>query len=70
MHMSSAIRQARLRPEFASIYPGLPAGEWTSARLLADRVLARVVDGEPPPDESLRQRVLPPEHFEFRDQPA
>lgn len=70
MPMPSTIRQARLRPEFATLYPGLAAGEWASARALADYVLANIVDGPPPPDDSLRRRVLPPDHFDFRDQPG
>jgi hypothetical protein len=33
-------REARLRPEHAGFYPGIPAGTWESAAMLADRVLA------------------------------
>jgi hypothetical protein len=57
-------REARLHPEFADRYPNLPAGEWISAAVVADRVLARsllVLSGG-----HIRGRVLPDDHFEFR----
>jgi hypothetical protein len=57
-------REARLRPEFAALYPGLRVGEWAPAAVVADRVLAqsllRASDG------SFRGRVLLEAHFEFR----
>ena len=56
-------REARLRPEHASRYPGIQAGVWESAAVLCDRVLAGgLLRGSP----GWRERVLPPEHFEFR----
>ena len=56
-------REARLRPEHATRYPGIQAGVWESAAVLCDRVLAgRLLRGSP----GWRERVLPPEHFEFR----
>ena len=59
-----ARREARLRPEFAALYPGLGAGEWAPAAVVADRVLAqsllRASDG------IIRGRVLLEAHFEFR----
>lgn len=59
-----ARREARLRPEFAALYPGLGAGEWAPAAVVADRVLAqsllRASDG------TIRGRVLLEAHFEFR----
>jgi hypothetical protein len=57
------MREARLRPEFADLYPGLTPGEWESAARIAEAVLANVM---------LQQmaeapgRLLPEEHFEFR----
>jgi hypothetical protein len=57
-------REARLRPEHAARYPGIPAGVWQSAAVLCDRVLAGgLLRGSGP---GWRARVLPPEHFEFR----
>ena len=63
------VREARLRPEFAHLYPGIRPGEWTPARTLSDLVLSRVID-DPPPDDGLRHRVLTPDHFDFRDVPV
>ena len=57
-------RQARLRPEYAGRYPGIQAGVWEPAAVLCDRVLAAgLLRGSP---RGLHDRVLPPEHFEFR----
>lgn len=57
-------REARLRPEYASRYPGVQAGVWEPAAVLCDRVLAGgLLRGSP---LGWRDRVLPPEHFEFR----
>jgi hypothetical protein len=57
-------REARLRPEYAKRYPGVQPGVWESAAVLVDRVLAGgLLSGAP---MGWRERVLPPEHFEFR----
>jgi hypothetical protein len=57
-------REARLQPEYASLYPGVPAGEWLRAAVLADRILAgRLLRGA---CSALQGRVLMEEHFEFR----
>ena len=56
-------REACLRPEHATRYPGLAAGQWESAATLADRVLAGALLRQ---DTTLRGRVLLDEHFEFR----
>jgi hypothetical protein len=57
-------REARVRPEHAHRYPGLRVGQWESAAMLADRVLAgALLRGR---DTSLWVRVLRDEHFEFR----
>ena len=57
-------REARLRPEHAARYPGVRAGVWEPAAVLCDRVLAgRLLRGSP---RGWSERVLPPEHFEFR----
>jgi hypothetical protein len=61
---SSARRQARLRPEHASTYPGIETGVWESAAVLCDRVIASELLRGSPVD--WRERALPPEHFEFR----
>jgi hypothetical protein len=62
------LRQARLKAEFAPLYPGIQPEMWLPARDVADRVLERILDRSDVSD-GLRQRVLPPEHFDFRDRP-
>jgi hypothetical protein len=57
-------REARLRPEYGELYPGLRAGDWEAAALLADRVLAdRLLRGS---ETALSGRVLSEAHFDFR----
>lgn len=57
-------REARLRPEYARLYPGISAGEWQPAATLTDRVLAHhllyALHAGPP------TRRLLEKHFEFR----
>ncbi|HUR93249.1 MAG TPA: hypothetical protein VMY76_01610 [Gemmatimonadales bacterium] len=59
------MREARLRPEFAHLYPGLTPERWEPASRIAEAVLANVLlhkMGEAPfPD-----RLLDEAHFEFR----
>jgi hypothetical protein len=59
------IREARLRAEFAHLYPPLEAGRWQPAALMADRVVAWLLRqpdrGYVAPDRALRS-----DHFEFR----
>jgi hypothetical protein len=61
---ATRVREARLRPEFADRYPGLPAGVWAPAAILADRVLAQALLRHLP--GAILGRVLLDEHFEFR----
>lgn len=64
MLVRTAAREARLRPECAPLYPGIPPGEWLSAAVLADRVLAgRLLRRA---CKALQGRMLVEEHFEFR----
>lgn len=59
------MREARLRPEFAALYPGLTPGRWEPAARIAEAVLANVLlheIGEAP----LADRTLNETHFEFR----
>ena len=59
------MREARLRPEFAHLYPGLTPGRWEPASRIAEAVLANVLlqqMGEAP----LPERLLDEAHFEFR----
>ena len=38
--MQAGRRQARLRPEYGTLYPGVPAGEWRAIGELLDYVAA------------------------------
>lgn len=55
-----AVREARLRPEFADHYPAMQAGMW----YLAATVASAVRHDETAPRGELRP--LPDSHFEFR----
>ena len=58
------MREARLRPEFAALYPELTPGQWEPASRIAEVVLARFLlkqMGEDP-----MERALQESHFEFR----
>jgi len=58
------VREARLRPAFAALYPGVEPGVWYTAATLAEHLLGRFLDedeGRPPPE-----RILDDSHFEFR----
>ena len=58
-------REARLRPEFADLYPYLTPGVWESAAVLSDRVVANTL-GRPDGHFIVGDRALDPERFEFR----
>jgi len=59
------MREARLRPEYAHLYPGLTPGDWQPAARIAEAVLANYllqqIADAPSPD-----RALDETHFEFR----
>jgi hypothetical protein len=59
------VRQALLKSGSAHLYPGIPAGEWQPAGVMADMVLALRGGNRPPPAQP-RERVLDERHFEFR----
>jgi hypothetical protein len=58
------MREARLRPEFAHLYPGLTPGRWEPASRIAEAVLANVLLHEM--GEAPLQVRLDEAHFEFR----
>jgi hypothetical protein len=58
------MREARLRPEFAHLYPGLTAGRWEPASRIAEAVLANVLLHEMA--EAPLPGRLDEAHFEFR----
>jgi hypothetical protein len=62
--VGGSIREARLRPEFAYLYPNLVAGEWQAASDVGAKMLLwQLRSGRPP---RLGERLLTEKHFEFR----
>jgi hypothetical protein len=59
------VREARLRPEFAALYPGLEPSDWQDAIDLAEQVLSEHLLRSSP-GYMLSERVLAKEHFESR----
>ena len=60
----AGMREARLKHEFAHLYPPLTPGQWETAGLMADRMVAwllRAGRGYLAPARALRS-----EHFDFR----
>jgi CheY-like chemotaxis protein len=57
-------REARLRTEFAYLYPALEAGHWGLAVTMTARVLASLLQAQR--GRVSDDRVLAKEHFEFR----
>jgi hypothetical protein len=61
--VQSTIREARLKPEYASLYPGLKPGIWTAASVIGQQLLLwHLTTSASPPGE----RLMEDEHFEFR----
>jgi len=58
------IREARLRPEFAHLYPELVAGHWMPASQIGATILLAQLRSERAP--SLGERLLDESHFDFR----
>ena len=56
-------RQARLRAEYASLYPGFEAGVWVDANELAEQLLTQHLL-RPSPGFMLSSRLLPEDHFD------
>lgn len=59
-----AVREARLRPEWAHLYPGLTVGVWMVAAELVPLVLRHRLQDRP--TWEFTHRILVNEHFEFR----
>jgi hypothetical protein len=64
--MQAGRRQARLRPEYATLYPGVPADEWKPIGELIDCVASARLRSGRRSGELLRGRALDDRHFEFR----
>jgi hypothetical protein len=65
MMTDTPLREARLKPEFAGLYPGIEPGEWYTAATLAEHLLARFIRQDAY-QRSLPERILDDHHFEFR----
>jgi hypothetical protein len=59
-------REARLRSEFAHLYPPIGAGQWEPAGAMADRMVAWLLRQPNRIGYVSPYRVLKSEHFEFR----
>jgi len=59
------VRQVRLKPAYADRYLSLDPGVWYTAAAVAGFVKGTTIVREGPRVE-IRDRVLPPQHFEFR----
>jgi hypothetical protein len=60
----SVVREARLRPEAAHLYPGIPAGVWLPASDIGAKLLLQHLGSPAAPE--LGNRLLDERHFEFR----
>ena len=58
-----AVRECRLRPEFAHLYEALTPGLWVPAQERAEQLVIRARKAR---HLSIHQRALDPGHFEFR----
>lgn len=58
-------RQARLKPQYAPLYPDVPPGAWTAATTLAQTLMAGLSNRDGP-GAIVEVRLLDDEHFEFR----
>lgn len=65
MTTDAPVREARLRPEYAGLYPGVEPDVWYTAATLAGHLLARFLAQERA-KRSLPERILDDQHFEFR----
>jgi hypothetical protein len=57
------IREARLRPEYAALYPGLEPGVWLPATDVGRKLLLWHLTAPAIPQG---ERLMAEEHFEFR----
>jgi hypothetical protein len=59
-----AVREARLRPEWADLYPGVQPEVWHVAAELLPRVLRHRLENQG--SWEFTRRILVDDHFEFR----
>lgn len=61
--MQSNIREARLKPEYASLYPGVQPGIWMAASAIGQQLLLWHLTAPATPQG---ERLMVEEHFDFR----
>ena len=61
--MQSSIREARLKPEYASLYPGVQPDVWMPASTIGQQLLLWHLTARTTPQG---ERLISEEHFEFR----
>ncbi|MGH7528647.1 MAG: hypothetical protein ACREMX_18285 [Gemmatimonadales bacterium] len=59
-------REARLKPDFAYLYPGIEAGTWTPVETLLNRVVTLLYGDRSKSGVITGERLLREDHFEFR----
>ena len=61
--MQSTIREARLKPEYASLYPGVQPDAWMPASAIGQQLLLWHLTAPATPQG---ERLISEAHFEFR----
>ena len=61
--INGSIREAKLRPEYAELYPAIKPGVWMRASDIGRQLLLWHLTAASVPDA---ERVMSEEHFEFR----
>jgi hypothetical protein len=59
-------REARLRTDFAYLYPGIDSGAWTPVEILINRVVTLLYGDAANSGRITGARLLREDHFEFR----
>lgn len=59
-------REARLKPDFAYLYPGIDASAWTPVEVLINRVVTLLYGDSANSGRITGARLLREDHFEFR----
>jgi hypothetical protein len=61
--VQSTIREARLKPEYAALYPGVEPGVWLPATVVGQQLLLWHLTAAATPQGD---RLMSDEHFDFR----
>jgi hypothetical protein len=59
-------REARLRPEFDYLYPGIEPGDWQPVEVLINRIVTMLYGDRSRSGVITGDRLLREDHFEFR----